>query len=223
VQKDKGQRAKDKGRPGRSSFCPLLFVLCPLLLVGCSLGGSSGAKTASSDPLLGLFPGADPVKPPPAQAAATVPPLPPAQSTTAPAALAGGSGGRPPLAIPDNNGVPAQLTAGPRDAGWNLAPNPNPKVVPVPRDDGASANLQRIGSWAAPGTPATTAAPTSAQLDAQLKERGVVGQKADPVAGGLHLTCYVARPDNPSAIRVYEVTAADYAAAAQAILRQIGP
>ena len=228
--KDKGQRAKDKGRPFGFFFRPLLFVLCPLLLplAGCSVGQSNSTATAAADPLLGLFPGPDPAKPPAgatAQTAAPVAPLPLTQSSaTAPAVLAGQSGGRP-LAIPDaatNGGVPAQLTAGPRDAGWNLAPNPHPKVVPVPRDNGtpASPNVQRTGSWATPGAPA--AAPTKDQVQAQLKQRGVVGEKVDLVPNGLRMTCYVARSDNSSAFRVHEVVAPDYVAAAQAILRQLG-
>jgi len=57
-------------------------------------------------------------------------------------------------------------------------------------------------------------------LSRQLQERGVLNQKQDVVPEGIRLTCYVSR-NGGAGLRVYEASASDYTAAAQAILKQL--
>lgn len=234
-------------------------------------GGCSPMQTAgpSYEPLYGVFPpGGAPAPPgkfvppasagqkkpeesPRASAAAGVPALPTTTSSTNNATLASHSalpGSPPALAIPaartgaaaptDNsrsNAAPSELVFPP--------PNPNPKVVPVPRDTGAAlpaptGGVQAAGSWQ-PGTlPALGAtspintpavnvptAPTALTPDtfgAQLAQRGyrLIQQKQAPLAGGIHLVCLAAPTAQPEASTVFETTGPDFATAAQAILRE---
>jgi hypothetical protein len=150
-----------------------------------------------------------------------------------PATLAGmswtGPSGRT-LAIDDSGPpfLPAQLTSGSRSQRPEgpLGPNANPRVEQVPDANPApSAPAQTQGTPTLGATlavqPASATPPSTAEILAkQLQTRGVVNQKQDVVPEGLHLTCYVSR--GPSGgLRILEVTAADYATAAQAILQQL--
>lgn len=238
--------------------------------VGVIASGCSPMQTAgpSYEPLYGVFPpGGAPNPPgklaPPASAATPkkadettgaatgVPALPTALSSTNNATLASHSSlpGHPPtLAIPATRAG----TAAPADNSRSNAappesafppPNPNPKVVPVPRDTGAAlptttGGVQAAGSWQ-PGTlPALGSTPavstpavnvptasdvlTPETFGAQLARRGyrLVQQKQAPLAGGVHLVCLAAPAANPDAPTVFETTGPDYATAAQAILRE---
>ena len=113
---------------------------------------------------------------------------------------------------PWGSGVPA-----------NTAP---PRVMPIPQENGSTATWSGNGpppnSLPPVSAPAPVAAgPTSEMLDQRLKQRGVVGQKQEPTADGIRLTCSVMPANEPGTLRFYTVTAANYVAAAQAILQQI--
>lgn len=153
------------------------------------------------------------------------------------ATLAGMSStlGRP-LAI-DNQGraLPGgQLTSGTwarPDQPQNPGYNPNPRVEQVPDAvptvaKNSPANWQ--SSWGSANPPAATpgaapvaaAAPTLTEtLTKQLQDRGVFNQKVESLPTGVHLTCYMSRPNGGP--RILEATAVDFATAAQGILQQI--
>jgi hypothetical protein len=143
--------------------------------------------------------------------------------------------------------TPGQLTTGDKTQPTPpspavLAPNPNPKVEPIP-DAKPVVNppLTPTGSWqlapsnspvAQQDVPATkpvvqtvglssNAIPSASTdtLGKQLQDRGVINQKVDPVPGGVKLTCYVGRPGG--GFRILEDTAADYNSAALRIIQQI--
>lgn len=147
-----------------------------------------------------------------------------------------------PLAIDDSNKgqAPGQLTTGSKSQteGY-LAPNPSPKIQPVPDANPANPPLTPTGSWqpASPNPPiavpdapivkpVTQTVANSAPavnpdvLGKQLQDRGVINQKVDNVPAGVKLTCYVARVGG-AGFRVLEATAVDYNSAAQAIIQQI--
>lgn len=157
-----------------------------------------------------------------------------------PATLAGANWQGPlgrPTPIGDNNSfgppfLPGQSTLGsktqqvPGSPGL-IAPNPNPKVELVPDLTPITPPVTPTSSWqtpqpsAPPVQTASLAQPASgATLAKQLQDRGVLSQKQDAVAEGVRLTCYLSRGPE-GGLRVLEVTAADYPAAAQAILQQL--
>jgi hypothetical protein len=107
----------------------------------------------------------------------------------------------------------------PTGGAGNTAP---PRVMPIPQDNSSTATWSGNGSTP-PNLPPPPAAsgPTSEMLDQRLKERGVVGQKQEPVNDGIRLTCSVIPANDPGTLRFYTVTAANYVAAAQAILQQM--
>lgn len=226
--------------PGQTTWLALLATGLMSLAGGCSSTPHAQAPPLPPDPL--LVPPKAPQLPgtPPSQAQAFqpngVPALPASLTATNPATLAGASGWQGPTARPlqiddgKSSGppfLPGQLTSGsktpqvPGMPGY-LPPNPNPKVEEVP-DVGKpfTPPVTPTGSWqtqAAPTPPTIPAAPTDADLAKRLRERGVVDQKQDATPDGVRLTCYISRGDG---YRILEVTAPDYAAAAQAILKQL--
>ncbi len=148
-----------------------------------------------------------------------------------PATLAGtswtGPAGRT-LAINDTGPpfLPGQLTSGSKSQERPLGPNANPKVVQVPDVSPTStAQPQVLGPQHQRVPPDLQAAsatrqPTEEILSRQLQNRGIVNQKQEVLPDGLRLTCYLSR--GPGAgLRILEVTAADYTAAAQAIMQQL--
>jgi len=222
----------------------LLSILLVAGLAGCSSTGTN--VTQHHDPLLNRTPPSSIAAPAPQTAGGPVTPVPsssnPGQTSgvptsSNPATLAGASWQPPlgrPLAINDNNSTgPAfyagQLTSTSRTPHGDafLPPNPNPKVEPVPDVHAAPSKVAPTSNWGGPPTETPTVKPVNAMtpgsadgLYQQLKNRGVVDQKVDTTPEGLHLTCYVSR--GPSGgLRILEVTAADYPAAAQAILKQL--
>ena len=141
--------------------------------------------------------------------------------------MSGGPLGRPQPDDPYR--TPAQFTSTPRDPAPTTgypAPNPNPKVEPIPDANPTPAKLGPTG-WQTPHgaytavQPVSTsnAAPTTDALKKQLEDRGVINQKIDQLPQGIHLTCYL--PGPTGGLRQLEVTAADYATAVQAILQQL--
>ena len=168
--------------------------------------------------------------------------MPASLSSSNPATLAGTSWQGPlgrPTPIDNNNSsgppfLPGQSTLGNRtpQGPTFLPPNPNPKVEAIPDVKSAIPPVTPSASWQLPGNPtipvsdgsgvkvAVQTQPANADgLAKQLQDRGVINQKQDAVPEGIHLTCYVSR--GSSGLRILEVTAADYATAAQAILQQL--
>ena len=149
-------------------------------------------------------------------------------SSSNPATLAATSWQGPlgrPLAIDDGNSTgppffPGQVSRTPGPLGAN----PNPKVERVPDIAPPTQPVQPTGSWQsnpAPLQPTAGAQPANDEVLArQLQDAGVINQRQDTVPEGVRLTCYVSR--GPGAgLRILEVTASDFAGAAQAILQQI--
>jgi hypothetical protein len=215
------------------------------LLAWGSLGlmtGCSGGPTASNqphDPLHGIMtpPGAPlPNSAPKADASTPLAPnqpgvaaLPASMSSSNPATLAGASWQGPlgqPTRIDDNNSagppfMPGQSTLGSKTQ--QIPFNANPKVEAVPDVKGASPAVTPNSTWlppqSAPVQPVAAAQPINADIAKQLQDRGVIDQKQDVVPDGVRLTCYLQRPTG--GLRILEVTAADYFAAARAIVQQI--
>jgi hypothetical protein len=148
------------------------------------------------------------------------------------ATLAGMSAlGRPMAADDQGRPLPvAQFTSSSKDTtpGY-IPPNPTPKVEPVP-DINPQPSKSAPGPWQAPQSAHPTVQPVSNSVPVnnpatteaatrQLQAHGVVNQKIDQLADGIHLTCYVARPTG--GLITLEVTATDYATAAQAIVQQL--
>ncbi len=203
-----------------------------MLLTGCSQAPTTAKQNI--DPLHGhLTPPGQPQFPKPANTSASQPAtgvsaLPTSYSATNNATLAGTSWQGPlgrPLAIDDEGRTYAPGQMGPKPAPTSgfPAPNPNPRVEPVPDAFAAPQNLAPISDWKAPqiNKPAESVpALTEEGLFKQLQSRGVLQQKRDAVAEGVRLTCYV--PRGPTGgLRALEATAADYPTAAQAILQQL--
>ena len=225
------------------------FGLATALTTGCS--ATPVATGPPPDPLYGVLvpPGmpqptntpkveATPTTPTPqAYNPGSVPAFQASMNSSNPATLAAtnwqGPLGRP-LAIDDNNSfgppfLPGQSTLGnrtqqvPGNPGF-VAPNPNPKVESVPDLNPVNQSVTPTNSWQS-NQPivqtGTTTQPTNAELlSKRLQERGVLDQKQELTSEGLHLTCYVSRGPG-GGLRILEVTAADFATAAQAILQQL--
>jgi hypothetical protein len=229
-------RGEWRRKRGRWIIALTALTLSAPILTGCS----STPTTAQHhvDPLLGHCtpPGQPPLPnsvpkavitsiPAPPQTGG-IPPLPNQSLASNPAALAGQSGFQVSLAKPlaiDDQGrpqAPGQLTARSQPLGY-VPPNPHPTVVAVP-----DVNLTTpTGSWQIPPSNVPPALPTIAPANAlrqQLQARGVLNEKVDPVPEGIRLSCYLPRSDGQG-LRLLEAEAADYATAAQAILRQLEP
>jgi hypothetical protein len=226
------------------------FMLSAPMITGCSTPPMTAQHTV--DPLLGnstppgtpILPASapkatnTPITPPPTSSSSNgngIPPIPTNNSATNPATLASYSGFQVSLAKPlaiDDEGrpqTPGQLTARTQPPGY-VPPNAAPKFEPVPDANASAPSITPTGSWQLPATSVPPALPPvqsaiadpAEALRQQLQARGVVNQKVDSVANGVHLTCFVPRTDSQG-LRVLEVTAADYPTAAQAILRQLEP
>jgi hypothetical protein len=207
------------------------------LTTGCS--STPTAQATIPDPLNGdrTPPGFQPPPSPKADAgtitpvptatnAGGVPALPASFTASNPATLAATSGQSPlgrPLAIDDNHGGPpflpgqTQKAAQPANSGLSPrvervpdvgAPSPPPSTTFTP---GNSSAVQPVGGTQPTGDDL---------LRKQLEQKGVINQKLDRTANGVHLTCYISRGEGLP-LRIAEVDAADYATAAQAILQNL--
>jgi hypothetical protein len=224
-------RSAKPGRRCRPRKRRTLLALAALGLgAGLTGAGCSTAHLTSNekvgDPLLGPAPAtlAQPVPPPQTSSNSGngLAPVPSSAGLSTNAALASQTPTAQALAIGNASADSWQRSGQGASPGAITAPTtPQPRVVPVPKDTGYSSStaqpIQPAGSWAASSAPA----PSAEQLDATLKAHGVIGHKQEAAPGGIHLVCAVANPSNPNANQIYEVTAADYAAAVQAIVRQI--
>lgn len=208
------------------------------LASGCS--GTPHAQAPPHDPLHGVL--TPPGVPQPTYAPKTatgginvqplaggVPATPASMTSSNTAALAGTSWQGKANAFEDNQFgppfLPGQTTLTNKSTPQVPPPNAAPKVEAIPDVKPPTAsNLAPTGAWqseAPPVQPTKAIIPASAaQLSKQLEERGVLNQKQETVPEGVHLTCYLSRGPQ-GGIRIVEVTAADYASAAQAILQQL--
>jgi hypothetical protein len=217
-----------------SPFMPL-FLGVVSLLNGCGtwqkLTGSAAPAKAAADPLCGGDPA---IKTTPTASAAnsskssTIPAIPASNSSASNVAMTIGEPlpGSRLLAI-DDKAKKANTWQGPGPG----AGAPAGTLTNAPAAAGG-VQLQRPEAVADPGQRPTpvpvplasslpSGGPSNDQLDALLKQRGVTYQHQEPVTGGIKLTCAVQNRQNPNINRFYEATAADYAGAIQAVLRQI--
>jgi hypothetical protein len=214
-------RPANPGKPRRASKIAILLAGALLGLTGCS--HTQHAATTLGDPLLGPAP-------------------PPAQSTSPLHATTPQGSGLPP--IPQNTGSntnvglasqpPAQSLAISQGTGWarqvdgaakttQATPvSSQPKVQEVPKENGITApttlpTVKQTG-WSAASQPT---APSTDELEQQLKSRGVLAHEQAPDGSGIRLTVVIANPTNPDARETMWTTAADYATAVAAIVREI--
>jgi hypothetical protein len=171
------------------------------------------------------------ITPVPASAnAGGAPAIPTTLTASNPATLATTSGQSPlglprPLAIDDNHGgppfFPGQKTAQPQSTPGATT---TPRVERVP-DIGQPAQPTSSTVFNPPN-PSNVQPVSASQLTGddllrkQLEDRGVINQKLDRTAEGVHLTCYISRGEG-FPLRIAQVDAIDYAAAAQAILQSL--
>ena len=205
----------------RHSSSPALLaglgIVCLLLNVaGCKLGDNK----PKDDPLLGVKPqNVNPVPPTPttganpgAQSSRGVPPpIPSATSAGSTAALASLPGARQ-LSINESSGPPPAPT--PKTSGV-------PNVQPIPRDTPATPGLLTTGLTTPTVTPKLPPPSTNDDVFAPLQARGALGQKVDQVPDGVRLTVLIPNRNDMGAVRIYEATARDAAAAVQAVVQQI--
>jgi hypothetical protein len=190
----------------------VLFGL--LLLAGCQNGQQQRLPDKVGDPLLGsdglTIPKKDMAQgnTTPAQS-----PLPLTRQTSSTAEMASGGatmGGRAAIAIPvSQDGLSRN--------GWQIGSDAKP-VLKQPIPDGSSAQSVPIVPISSP--PAISSSTTD-QLEAQLKAKGVVFSRHEPVPEGIKLICIVPNPQNPDALRTYQVTARDSESAMRAILEKL--
>lgn len=141
----------------------------------------------------------------PTKTSSGVPGIPSTEGPYSNAALAAIDGSRPPLAIDANNVATSSA----------YTPSANgPTVSPLPRD------------LSAPPVPGVASGTTGTQaediLQAQLRARGVFGQKQAPTPdGGVQFSCIAPNRGNPDSSRIYEATARDLVSAIQAVIVQI--
>jgi hypothetical protein len=201
-----------------------------LIVPGCAALNDSRA-VPGGDPLFGEKqvdrPPIGPTPPPQNRAGMTVPPAP---TTTAAKSITSIIANppdpltttRPPLAIgdastqtvggwqPKNDGQ----TTGAGGPTVQLLTPQAPGIQPVPLPTGNP--LQPVPIHLGGGPNDTT------QLLATLKDRGMLWNTQQPVAGGVHFSCGIASsPQNPTLVHVYDATAADAAAAMSAVLQKI--
>jgi hypothetical protein len=245
MQRARETRKTTAHRSTRVLAAGLAWALGLLLttLTGCQSTPSTATaapKEKDLDPLFGsskvpdkTFGVADRQLPPQNRAQMGVGP-PPAIASKSVAPLAYGEplpGGKD-LAIADNQ-KPATTAPMQQTGQWNPSGDrtqadprvqlkqPDQAIVPVPPPFPNSSQAQ-------PQTQLLPAATQAAftdtdQLQAALKQRGVLWQDRKDLADGTHFLFGVANPSDPNVSRTYDVVAADYRAAALAVLRQLDP
>jgi len=189
-------------------------VLGLFVAAGCH-SPSQRLPESSVDPLLGpeapSLPQKGGVVSPSGPEARLTTPLPLTRQTSSTAEMAGGplKGGREALGIPVTNDNSGRKAWQENDGGKTVLKTPQPIAqgltpVPIFPNDGT----------ASPGSGATLQ-----ELQKELEAKGAVEQKEVPSNGGVHFACLVPNPDGT--IRLYEVEAADTAAAIRAVLAKI--
>jgi hypothetical protein len=220
-----------------------LIVLCAagaalLILSGCK--STSEAQSKEGDILFGERPYDKPAgvasspTPPPQNRAGMSPQPAPAIASKSNAAMVIPPdplpGAKNPLDIPDTQ------TATTAPASWMPKPDgtlagglqPVPVILKVPEAAPAVVTPVPVSNSTAP-QPKVQLLPSVApaggsemdQLQAKLKQRGVLWQEQQQLADGVHFTCAVANPKDPTFSRVYETTAQDLPAAINQVLEQM--
>ncbi len=238
-------RQNPNARPGGRALV-LLVTAAGLAwtISGCSPLNESRAKPGG-DPLMGeKAPGGPtigPPQPPQNRANMQVPSGPTATASKSNAQMAAGvdplQGGKA-LIIPDPT-QPTQTVGGwqPKDKqpgvvvgaggpGVTIRPPEQPiQPVPPPTFNGQLPPVPNTGATVpapAPGTGSGTGPfPDYDKLILELKQRGMVWQTQQGVAGGVRFTCGVASSQDPSQIQVYEATGPDYRSAILAVINKI--
>lgn len=200
----------------RHTVAPALLAGLALACMSLSAAGCKmGDNKPKDDPLLGIKPpNVNPVPPttganPGAQSSRGVrPPIPSATSAGSTAALASLPGARQ-LSINEPSG-PAPT---PKSSGV-------PNVQPIPRDAPSTPGLLTTG-LATPAVTPKLPPPSNVDVFAPLQARGALGRKVEQIPEGVRLTVLVPNRAETGAVRIYEATARDSAAAVQAIVQQI--
>jgi hypothetical protein len=225
-----GQETRSRKKCPRvlCAFC-LLASVVSLLSAGCA-PNSFGAS--GNDPLLGLGP---PAPPPsgalaggPRPAAGNVPPLPTASGGAIPASLAATT--RPLDPSRPSPHIGADGGAAGADAPVWRGPGSGPSGVVLQQPQpitGGEAVKPQPGSGPAPTVQPTgnlKGAPTFDELQAQLKERGVVWQLLNTTGENgteWKYSCAVPLKQSPTTRKAYEARGPDPAAAMQKVLQAI--
>jgi hypothetical protein len=198
-----------------------------LALPGCQAPNESRAK--DYDPLMG---GKVPEKTygvgmtpmPPQNRAGTTPALPGTVASKSNAHMNNPDpllGGKAPLAIDDQQKQPATV----QPAGtWQALPpvqlnKPDQAITPVPPPQFQSQNAPQAQPLPANNTQVSYT--DAAQLEAALKQHGVIWQDQKVQADGTHFLFGVANPYDANFSRTYETVAPDYRAAVLALLEQL--
>ncbi len=216
------QRSANPGKLRRTSKLTPWLAAAALALAGCS-GTHKYAKTF--DPLV------DGTTPGPAQGtsplqattppAVGLPPIPQSSGLTTNAALAAQTPRPQSLMITQDTGWARKRTDSPAAAPGLPVSQPKARVVPIPEDKSitapSTAAIKQTAGW----TASASAAPSKADLDAQLKSRGVVDQKQALEVNGIRLSVAVKNAANPNTVDNYSTIAPDYATAVAAIIREI--
>jgi hypothetical protein len=236
-------RQNPNARPGGRALV-LLVTAAGLAWTVSGCSGLNESRVKPGDPLMGekqpSGPTIGPPQPPQNRANMQVPNGPTATAAKSNAQMAANVdpllGGKT-LVIPDPN-QPTQTVGGwqPKDKqpgvvvgaggpGVTIRAPEQPGIQPVPPPT-INGNLPPV-----PNTNATTPAPVPVtgtgpfpdydQVVAALKQRGMVWQTQQGVAGGVRFTCGVASSQDPTQIQVFEATAPDYRSAMLAVINKI--
>ena len=193
------------GRIGPRIIGWMMLASCIAAAAGCA-----GHPTpAGSDPLVGEI---HPTKPNPYGPTPSGPAAAPGKVSAvdpllgSPSDLAPIANSRPSLAI--DNTAPSTFTAA-FTAGYTSTSGSAPVVRPL----GDPTN--QTGGTIVPGTP------TSEELQAQLRWRGVIWQKLETFANGVRFSCVAPSRYNPEGSISYTAEAPDVVSAVQAVLMKI--
>jgi hypothetical protein len=125
--------------------------------------------------------------------------------------MAGGplKGGRDALGIPATSENAGKKTWQEVDGG---------KTVSIKTPQPIASGLTPVPVYGDTQSPSANSVSTIEELRKELEAKGAVKQKEDPITGGVHFACLVS---TPIGFTLYEVDAADTAAAIRAVLAKI--
>jgi hypothetical protein len=224
------------GTPRRGLLLAVQALLVAMLVLGTGCSNRFSRPKDEGDILKGDYKFnrvSEPEKP--QQVKSDVPPLPEYRASLSTAAMAAAlplQGARP-LNIPDEQALTAKNTAKPNpvpamnSGNWQGQPtagtsNGKPSLgPPQPITLPESKPVTPVTAQETPAAPVAPAVPTYAELQHELKKRGVLWQREEKAAAGIRFICAVPHPLNPKAERVYEVIAADSVTAMQAVLEKL--
>lgn len=222
-------------------------ALVPLVLILPFSTGCSGRNATGGDPLLGeqyrkgFHPLEKTAKADIKQPAHEVPPVPVYRNTSSTAAMAAGMTlpGSRPLAIPASGGrhtatsYQGQQNPHSPDSPWVVPAHgskeqpmlKHPIPIPQPQTKAPAHKVDANIVQASATVPEKAKAPpkpsTEEELVKELIKRGVHPLRQEKVSEGVRFVCSVPRPEHPSAMRIYEVTAPTAQEAIRAILQKV--